>query len=193
MLSRAVRSVREQTYPHCYLIIGSDTPDDLPHIEALEPDDIVTYEPIFGSFPPEAYMNILQDHVTEGWIMCLDDDDMLATPRAAERIMAHSLDEETLIVWRSQIGEAVQPPDDLWRRRVIQSSFIGSFNFSFHLSQRRFARWFPRVGGDYEVVSSLYDNLPKSTWIDEILTRTQTTPGRGKRLDLPASEKSEPI
>jgi hypothetical protein len=150
-------------------------------------------------FPYNLYLNYLMDQIdreSNGWIMFLDDDDVLANDHAVETIVKNILNEtrrsdirNRMLLWRVKF-----PPDRLVPRRVGGNRVprigdVSMIGFAFHVSWKDKIRFSDRKGGDHQFIRTLWNDLGlKPIWIDEILSKVNYENvrriGSGLRNDL---------
>jgi Glycosyl transferase family 64 domain/Glycosyl transferase family 8 len=115
------------------------------------------------SYPMNEYMNTLQKRVLDGWIMYLDDDNLLQDAFSISELMGHVASTGELVAFRSTLGR-VTPHEYNFGKRVVMGDFDSS-NFLFHSSHLKRASWPGTRCGDFKVGSSLSRHLP-IRWID---------------------------
>jgi lipopolysaccharide biosynthesis glycosyltransferase len=136
------------------------------------------------SYPMNEYMNVLQERVGDGWIMYLDDDNLLLNEFAISELMGHVESPSEMIAFRSVLGR-VTPHDNNFGKRVIMGDFDSS-NFMFHTSRLEHARWPGERCGDFKVGSNLAKHLP-IRWVNKAFIQTNpfrdALGGLGKRQE----------
>ena len=134
-------------------------------------------------FPFNEYCNLLMQQVKSGWVMFLDDDDLLSSPDSIAIAMRHVKDEDTLLLWKVQLGTQIIPKKCFGREPLI--SDVSAIGFMFHSKHIQKASWESRRGGDFKVIHHLY-SLLKPVWIGQVLTQSNyptMTGGFGHRED----------
>lgn len=116
------------------------------------------------SYPMNDYMNRLHERIGEGWVMYLDDDNLLQDPFSISELMGHVHSTKELIAFRSVLGR-VTPHEENFGKRVIMGDFDSS-NFMFHTDNLDLARWPDKRCGDFKVGSNLAKHLPVR-WVDK--------------------------
>lgn len=136
------------------------------------------------SYPMNDYMNVLQKRVGEGWVMYLDDDNLLQNAFSISELMGHVHSNTELIAFRSVLGR-VTPHDQNFGRRVTMGDFDSS-NFMFHTDNLALARWPDKRCGDFKVGSNLAKHLAVR-WVDKSFIQSNplrdALGGLGKRQE----------
>jgi hypothetical protein len=170
------KSINDQSYQKIRHIVSVDDQESEDYVKDLKDTTFpqIEYHRLEkqickgnGHFPFNLYMNELQSHVTEGWIMFLDDDDIFIDSDAVSNIMANIKSEDDLLLWRVRFPNNRIIPKHLGRKpRMGDVSCIG---FMFHSKWIPEAVWGDRKGGDYRIIKKLFDIL-QPVWIDQVLT-----------------------
>lgn len=136
------------------------------------------------SYPMNDYMNTLQERIGEGWVMYLDDDNLLQNAFSISELMGHVQSTTEMLAFRSVLGR-VTPHDQNFGKRVIMGDFDSS-NFMFHTDNLELARWPDKRCGDFKVGSNLALNLPVR-WVDKSFIQSNplrdALGGLGKRQE----------
>ena len=95
-------------------------------------------------------------------------------------------DTNNLIIWKVKLFDKIIPLNSFNIKPVLYD--IDSSNFTFHSKFKdEYALWDGNKCSDYRVVESLYQNLPRTIWIDEIIAKSQRDHiygGKGQRDDF---------
>ncbi|MHB1953799.1 MAG: hypothetical protein ACYCOU_08600 [Sulfobacillus sp.] len=119
------------------------------------------------SFPFGAYLNDLVQHVNEGWIVVLDDDDHFAAPDSLERALAERNDDDTMIAWK------------------MDGASGSSVGYLVHSKYRSFLSWSKNVGNERQLFDRLCQHPTlKVRWLDFPVSVAAKLPGGGRRTDL---------
>lgn len=70
------------------------------------------------AYPMNAYFSQLHADVDRGWVLYLDDDNLLADKYAVSRALARTTSYNDLLIWRSRLGRTT-PSDDGFGRVVM--------------------------------------------------------------------------
>ena len=137
-------------------------------------------------YPMNSYMNELQEKVKPGWVVYVDDDNMLEHKFAIAELLSTIKSRKSLIAFRSHLGRVTPSIVNFERERIVMGDFDSS-NFAFHTDAIQHAKWEEKRCGDFRVARNLADNLPIQ-WIDH--TFIQANPlravlgGLGQRKDV---------
>lgn len=128
-------------------------------------------------FPYHAYLNTVIKHIEEfgsGWIMILDDDNLLSKPESLEiisrKIIEDGDDPNKFYIWKCQNGDRVVPSEHTFGK-VPKAGDLHISCFAFHYKQAKLVNFDTKKGSEAEVISKLYSQL-NCVWIDDILTQT---------------------
>ncbi len=199
---RNVQSIVNQTYKNVNHIVCTDDEQSISYIKENGITDYVFIDSkelkllLEGHQPPgqhdqhvmeryaphNLYFNKIHKLINAGWIIYLDDDDMLFDENSLMNVASfiNHHDEDTLIIWRmSLLGGII--PNKLGL--PPQYGQIGSPCFTFHKKHIEHATWDCWKGDDFKVVSHLYGKIPKHTWYPTVIALV-TSVGSGLRRDV---------
>lgn len=169
---KCIQSIFEQKYENYRIIICYDKEESLAYLEKFENDSRITYFPVSveskEKYRFNLYCNILMDRVEEGWIMFLDDDDMLCHDKVLSMINEYLSDKNSLYLWKFLRPDKVIYPNDV---NNIGLGEIVSCGFTFYYTYRHKSNWPDKQCGDYAFFSKLQSYL-SPCFIDSIFTRT---------------------
>lgn len=142
------------------------------------------------NYPMNDYMNDLIKAVEQsggGWMMILDDDNLLQTPHSVMELMSRVMlrnNTDTLFAFRSTLGR-VTPHDTNFRDRKIVMGDFDSSNFVYHSSQN--IPW-PRTRcGDFKTGYALSQKVRHMDWFDQSIIQSNplrdAIGGLGQRND----------
>jgi hypothetical protein len=97
------------------------------------------------------YCNHLLDRVRDGWIIFLDDDNMLSQPDTLKKINNNIKTENDIIFWKVKLGEYIIYPNIY----DIKYGQIDAAGFCFHSKYKNAARWIAEQGSDFHYVTQL--------------------------------------
>ena len=202
---RCVESLNLQTYNNIHHIVTYQVEEDLEYINnfgfnnttPVKVPNIIKDESLFNMIeghkvyhaPYNSFFNEAHKYIKEGWVMYLDDDDMLTFANTIEKLVEeiNNYDMDTKHLWRVQFPTYLIPHDKEFNEykngsplKCCQISAIGLMYHSNHLDKINFHEW---SLGDYFAFKGLDEKLPKRNMINHPLTRLQTQPGFGKRQD----------
>jgi glycosyltransferase involved in cell wall biosynthesis len=194
--NQCIQSIKNQTYGKINYLISVDNwadekyvkPEKYHYMEKLPKEEKWSiFDGIkVGHAPYNLYLNKLMSHVSEGWIMYLDDDDMLSDPNSISQIVKHIRTEDDLILWRVGFPKGAVVPNHQNFGHVPKCFNISTIGFLFHLKYVPFAKWDEYGCSDYRVAARLYKVIPNKVWINKVFTKLQREDnwgGRGDQLD----------
>ena len=194
-----VNSIKNQTYDNINHMVSYDNDLDLNYIddynvvkvridrgEAIKNDKSVNpNNPSFWFSPHNLYCNYLLDEVKDGYIMFLDDDDMLLHENVIEVIVNNIVNEDTILIWKMQYPDGRLLPDNTsYKNKTIRLGGIGSPCFLFHSKWKDLYRWDGYKCGDYRFLDKLYKQIPNNKWINSPFIRLNNSGGHGNRGDI---------
>jgi len=147
-----MESILKQTYKNYHIIVSYD---DVNCLKYLNDYDIEHHFVDVDSGKPykfNLYCNTLLDHVTDGWIMFLDDDDMLLHENTLQIMSDHIETENDLLIWKFLRPDKVIFPVDI---QEIKLGEIASCGYGFHSTHKSIARWPDMPYGDYAFFNEL--------------------------------------
>jgi hypothetical protein len=199
------KSIRSQYYRNINLVVSCDDEETWQYVSAYAIDTIVgfnraeekgatkkTFVPGYPSkpFPANEYLNEMMQHTKEGFIIYLDDDDIFTCPEAVSTIVEQIDNEDQLLFWRVQFPGYLVPDDKYFGKPPVCCQ-IDTASFAFHTRYKRFAAWDAYSLGDFRTALALYLRIPQKIFINKALTALQSSPGLGKRNDLPVEKLTQ--
>lgn len=189
-------SVKGQSYDNILHIVCYDNVDDLGYIDLYDVQKVkVDRQWLIDNdteeksndwhSPHNLYCNVLMDQVKDGYIMFLDDDDMLISDGAIERIVENIVDEDTILIWRMRcFNGSLLPSDEYFSNEDLRLGNIGSPCFLFHCKWKDYFRWDAYKCGDFRFLEKLYGKIPKHKWVNEPFVQLNNEGSFGGKLDL---------
>lgn len=192
-------SIKKQTYNNINHIVCYDNDSDLSYLNEFEINkfkidrekiikkdtSVNPNNPSFWFSPHNLYCNELMDNVEDGWIMFLDDDDMLINNKVVEKIVSEIKNEDSILIWQMRYPNGTKlPTADSFKSKRIVLGGIGSPCFLFHSKWKDEARWDAYKCGDFRFLNKLYNTIPDNKWIKEPLIQLNNTGGYGNKIDL---------
>lgn len=180
--AKCLRSIEEQDYTNYRHLLCIDDDDSLSYIHNRE-HIRVTRSPKknFKHFPYNLYFNQMYKEIEDGWIIFLDDDDCFYAPDSLSSL-ASSIEEVNNIdalflwkVWAPARSDTI--PNRAHFSNTPKHGQITGQGFCFHKSNMDKAQWDNKRGGDFRVITRLYENLSHIEWVDKTLTSFQGKPG----------------
>lgn len=194
------KSISNQTYKNLKHIVSYDNQEDLSYINNFEniikikidKEQIIINDkslkmdnPAFWFSPHNLYCNELIDSVEDGWIMFLDDDDMLIDNKVLEEISLNIENEDTILIWQMKYPTGRLLPDEQsFINKTIRLGGIGSPCFLFHSKWKNEARWDAYKCGDFRFLEQLYNKIPNKKWIKKPFIQLNNNGGLGKKQDI---------
>jgi hypothetical protein len=139
-------------------------------------------------FPYNNYINDVLEYIEDGWVMILDDDDLLSDPSSLDVLSQHIInngnDPEKFFIWKCQVPGRTMPSESNFGKSP-KSGDIRVNCFAFHHSKKNLVKFDTKRQGEFKVVSTLFSKL-NCVWIDEVLTQinySQGIGGNGTRED----------
>jgi len=191
-------SITSQSYTNINHIVSYDNDEDLKYLDNCENkvkinrSEIIKNDtsknpknPSFWFSPHNLYCNKLLDEVNEGWVMFLDDDDMLYDKSVIEKIVNNIVDEDTILIWKMRYPDGRYLPDNSsFKTETIRLGGIGSPCFLFHSKYKNDSSWDAYKCGDYRFLEKIYKKIPHKKWINEIFIQLNNNGGFGKKKDI---------
>lgn len=112
------------------------------------------------------YMNALHEQVKSGWIIYLDDDNLLLDKYSIAELLAHAKSRDDLLLWKSLLKRITPSPGNFGR---IVRGDVDASGFMFHSKHIESTAWTKKRCGDYATVASLGKVL-RHNWIDHMYT-----------------------
>lgn len=185
-------SVINQSYKHFQHLLTVDNVD----IEGIK---VTTHKVAGETFPANHHINTLLDHVEDGFIIYLDDDDVFFAPDSLEILSQHLTSANDLLIcktlipkYRKKIDLKSYNPDDciiLPRQYPLKVEEwkggwpeVISKNFVHHAKNK--VTWKPIRGGDYQAFRELWQRPKNVIYLDKIITAMQVGINSGSRADL---------
>lgn len=128
-------------------------------------------------FPYHAYLNTVIKHIHEfcsGWIMILDDDNLLSNAHSLDiigkKILEDGNDPNNFYIWKCHHGDRIVPSEHTFGK-VPKVGDLHISCFAFNYKQAGLVNFETKRGSEAEVIAKLYSQL-NCVWIDNVLTQT---------------------
>jgi hypothetical protein len=172
--TKCINSILSQKYNNYRVIICYDKEESKSYLDNYKDNDKIEYFPINiinpNKYKFNLYCNHLMDKVKDGYIMFLDDDDILCHDLVLNIINDHLKTENDLLIWR------FMRPDKLIYPKNPNNIILGSIDttcFCFHNKFKNLHRWGDKQCGDYQFITGLIKKKKFNiNIINYILTRT---------------------
>jgi len=137
-------------------------------------------------FPWALYLNRMYQELRPGLVMFLDDDDMFCRPDAVETVVEEfkKHGQDALYMWRVWFPNHNQRfPEKCWGQEP-ELGHVSTIGFAFHTAHKDKGLWDDKRYGDFRVIHRLWEKLPRTVWVDKVLTQIQKAQGFGEAKDL---------
>ena len=128
------------------------------------------------------YFNTLLEKVEKGFIIYLDDDDRFANNLVLEKIAKQIKTQDDIILWQMEFQSGWVVPTDELIGKTPTFCRIGSPCFCYS-SKYKDIKWDGWKCGDFRLIKRLYNQIPNSKWIHEVLVKLGNNGGDGKKID----------
>lgn len=190
--SVCMKSIAVQDYPNINVIVVTDESEGVIYSRKYEARHIhIDRSKIKVKPQPESeeygkpficneYVDIVQQKLS-GYIMFLDDDDMLCCADAVSTIAKYAK-KNALMVWRTDMNDGRVIPNGNFGKsiKLFDITGIGMCYHSDHIGLTDWSQW---KRADYRTAKKLSEKLPV-VWIDSILTKLQFKSGMGNQTDV---------
>lgn len=165
--------------------------DIIVRVQGFDPAVVPYDQAPQGQYDVNRYIPMLYPLIRDGWILHLDDDDMLVSTDALIRVLGPSPDEDRIYVGRTA-GEWLR--SEVWYKGVIpqrdkrwglalKRNNVCSCSYVFHSKHVEHARWLYERAGDFNVLEQLEQHGLLLCWRDVVFTALQGRPGFGLRRE----------
>jgi glycosyltransferase involved in cell wall biosynthesis len=169
LFTRALQSVRQQTFP-VEILVAYDNPGALEYV----PGDVRSYPVSADKTAPffyDLYCNTLLQIIGDGWILFLDDDDWLSTPRVIEQMVQHLDDPDRPIICQFLRHNMPKPNAKEMAVGCIKEGKIGLPCLFLHAKHKNLARLDGQKSGDYRFILAISEAL-KCKFIEQVVVET---------------------
>lgn len=191
-------SIDDQTYSSIRHIVSYDTPEDLSYLKGKKLDLIRVKKKTYKgrltrkghklNFEPyNLYCNRLLRKVNHGWVLFLDDDDMLAKETVLKDLtkVIENVDKDTLLIFQTEYPDGRKlPDDDAFKVEKIEYMNIDTACFAFHSKYKKAVKWDAWRGADFRYIRDLAKEIPNQVWIKDSFTKKNNFGDQGRRNDL---------
>lgn len=202
-----VKSITQQSYQNIRHIVTYQTEEDYEYLKGYTHNITLVKVPNVKKDPAKfttIYDNVRADHapynahfnhaynvINEGWILHVDDDDMLLYSNAIEYIVqnikSYNID-NILHLWYADFKEYKVPHTPVMEAYKHGHEFVrgnvSTIGLCFHSNYKKIANWHEWALGDWDVYQKLDKLIPNRNCMDVTLTGIQTYPGKGKAEDI---------
>jgi hypothetical protein len=195
-----MKTIANQTYNNIRILVAYQHNSDL---EYLIPYPIESYkvnampkiedkpktDEIGMKFHANEYIADLQQKVTEGFILYIDDDDCLLEKNAISLLAKKMNKKSTVVFFKARIGETVLPPKNNFENKIIEVQKISGISFALSSDIVNFTDWSPYKRADFRTAKKLNENAENVIFYDKLLTATQDELHSGNRQDKQGNAK----
>lgn len=189
-----LESIYKQKYKNWNLIIGIDDKESEKYTQSAKGRTIFyDYSSVKDNkkiksdeygifFKYNLYLNDLQNQVTKGYIIYLDDDDALNDENSLYDLSNVIENEDQFIMWRVKFPNRLVPSNENFGKKPVMKDVSG-IGFAFHNKYK--IDWEPYKRGDYRIAKKLHEVIPKKTYLNKVVTKLQREieDGFGRRDD----------
>ena len=186
--SRLSENLILQSNQYFDCLVSVDTPESVQYVLEEGLSYIIMpykYKPSKNlTFPWNLYLNILMDHIAEGWILFMDDDDIYSSSDSLQIIAENLPDENSMLVWQMRFPDGrLVPFHDYIGKLPFTRRQIGMPCFAFHSKWKNRVRFDGQRAGDYRITNQLQKFL-KVKWLEMPLVQLGNFGNAGRTLDL---------
>ncbi len=193
------QSILEQTYKKINHCVVTDCKKSINYIinsgvinfrfidrnKIIQEDKTKNKDPKHGILSPHnLYCNVLNKMVVKGFIMYLDDDDMLLHENAIEEIVNCIRNSNTMLFWQMRYPNGKLLPIQGFIKEKPIIADIGSPCFLFHKKWIKYATWDTWKCADFRVIESLYQVVPNKIWIKKPYIQLNNHGDFGRKNDI---------
>jgi hypothetical protein len=191
-----IDSIYKQNYKNWNIIVGTDDTESRKYIQPhkclsiyYNMQDIKIENPPnnieYGiKFKYNLYFNEMHKYVNRGYIMYLDDDDMLYKEDSLS-ILAREIvnNQNDLVFFRVKFPNRLVPNDENFKKKIPIMKDVSGIGYIFDHKIK--LDWEPYKRGDYRIATKLTKISKNTLWLDEIITSLQrkTEDGFGRKDD----------
>ena len=129
---------------------------------------------VFEHFPPNLYLKIAEQHVIEGWVVYLDDDDVFDSPTVLEEIIQELVDKDILYLVKCKRSDGIHPSEEFWdamnkANYPIMLNEVGSASIIYHTKYKDYTNWDEWRAGDFRTIKTLEEKIPSKKFINKVL------------------------
>jgi hypothetical protein len=171
---KCIESILQQNYENYQIFICYDKKESLDYLTKYENYPQISFfyveEKSKEKYKFNLYCNQLLGKVNDGYIMFLDDDDILIGNRTFE-IINWYLASNKMIIWNFLRPDKLVFPKDLNKELILGE--IDTSSICFHHSLKSLSKWGDKQYGDYHFYKHIFNQCKEKLLIDYILTTTQ--------------------
>ena len=171
---KCIESILNQNYENYQIFICYDKKESLDYLTKYENYPQISFfyveEKSKEKYKFNLYCNQLLGKVNDGYIIFLDDDDILIGNRTFE-IINWYLASNKMIIWNFLRPDKLVFPKDLNKELILGE--IDTSSICFHHSLKSLSKWGDKQYGDYHFYKHIFNQCKEKIFIDYVLTTTQ--------------------
>lgn len=164
-----INSILTQKYNNYHIYICYDNTESLSYLNQYKLTKNITFFFIENDstekYKFNLYNNTLMDMVNDGFIMFLDDDDVLTHNLCLKIINENIIDENSILIWKFMRPDKLVYPKNI---DDIKISEIDTTSLCFNCKYKNLSKWSDKQCGDFYFYSELFRKL-KEMNIDNII------------------------
>ena len=131
-----------------------------------------------ATFPYNLYINEMHKHVLSGYILYLDDDDILSTSDTLNDI-SNNVEQDKILLFQTKFPNRIYPNDMYFNKKSDKNMLVASCSYVYHTDHLpKLPLWGGNKADDNKFFKSLKDIL-KIKWYKKILTQLARSSGYG--------------
>lgn len=170
LFKKCIESIYAQKYLNYRIIVCYDREECLEYLSSEDIECFFVSEPTnTNKYKFNLYCNKLMDKVEDGYIMFLDDDDILLDQNALKTVNECLDIGDTVLIWKFARPDKIIYPLSF----PVKFGEIDTTSVCFHSKFKDLARWTDQQYGDWGFYSELFKKLPSEPKVvNYILTGT---------------------
>lgn len=189
-------SIREQTYRNIHTIVSFDNSETFEYLKTYDTDVILEVKGnnrIQGSqffypgynadpFPANLYLNKMLKFCKPGYVLFLDDDNILSSPKSLQVIINHISAQLPMLLWRVEFPSHLVPTNNYFGQEPKPTQ-IDLGGFAFHTDYIEHCVFDGYTYTDFRAAHNLFMRISDKVFINQTLVSLQDKPGHGLRQD----------
>lgn len=164
-----INSILTQKYNNYHIYICYDNTESLSYLNQYKLTKNITFFFIENDstekYKFNLYNNTLMDMVNDGFIMFLDDDDVLTHNLCLKIINENIIDENSILIWKFMRPDKLVYPKNIYDIKIGE---IDTTSLCFNCKYKNLSKWSDKQCGDFYFYSELFRKL-KEMNIDNII------------------------
>ena len=187
---RCLKSIQNQTYNNIEHIVICDNASSVQYVREhmIEPffinnkrTDLNNPPPGCRILPHNLYFNEIDKELMDGWILYLDDDDILIDNNAIENLMNRIKDKDVFYTFKVKLVDRYIPNKEPLYNKPVLNDFSGS-GLLYHTKYWQNDLGDGYSGGDFRCGMKLYNNIPRNKFLNLTVVYADRA-NRGKRIE----------